>query len=67
MPINRIGGGCAGASAADHLRMRDDVAITLVNPRPQFVERVRLHQSGRAPWMKGRPRMLPAVDQIRSM
>jgi NADH dehydrogenase len=47
MPINKIvviGGGYAGALAANHLRMRDDVAITLVNPRPQFVERVRLHQ-----------------------
>ncbi|GAB3396478.1 FAD-dependent oxidoreductase [Humibacter soli] len=39
-----IGGGYAGALAANHLRMRDDVDITLVNPRQQFVERVRLHQ-----------------------
>ncbi|GII94171.1 NAD(P)/FAD-dependent oxidoreductase [Sinosporangium siamense] len=39
-----IGGGYAGALAANHLRMRADVDITLVNPRPEFVERVRLHQ-----------------------
>ncbi|MFD8531261.1 NAD(P)/FAD-dependent oxidoreductase [Streptosporangium canum] len=39
-----IGGGYAGALAANHLRMRADVDITLVNPRPDFVERVRLHQ-----------------------
>ncbi|MFI7133887.1 NAD(P)/FAD-dependent oxidoreductase [Nonomuraea sp. NPDC050153] len=39
-----IGGGYAGALAANHLRMRADVGITVVNPRPEFVERVRLHQ-----------------------
>ena len=39
-----IGGGYAGTLAANHLRMRDGVDITLVNPRPTFVERVRLHQ-----------------------
>ncbi|NUW34939.1 FAD-dependent oxidoreductase [Nonomuraea sp. SMC257] len=39
-----IGGGYAGTLAANHLRMRADVDITLVNPRPEFVERVRLHQ-----------------------
>lgn len=61
-----IGGGYAGATAANHLRMRaesipgsapyaprgrypqrscpPDVDITLVNPRPKFVERIRLHQ-----------------------
>ncbi|MFC0601221.1 NAD(P)/FAD-dependent oxidoreductase [Streptomyces palmae] len=39
-----IGGGYAGALAANHLRMSADVDITLVNPRPRFVERVRLHQ-----------------------
>jgi NADH dehydrogenase len=39
-----IGGGYAGTTAANHLRMRGDVNITLVNPRPQFVERIRLHQ-----------------------
>ncbi|WP_433257988.1 NAD(P)/FAD-dependent oxidoreductase [Streptosporangium sp. CA-135522] len=39
-----IGGGYAGTLAANRLRMRDDVDITLVNPRPEFVERIRLHQ-----------------------
>jgi NADH dehydrogenase len=39
-----IGGGYAGTLAANHLRTRDDVDITLVNPRPKFVERIRLHQ-----------------------
>ncbi|MFY9921106.1 MAG: FAD-dependent oxidoreductase [Mycobacterium sp.] len=39
-----IGGGYAGVTAANHLRLRDDVDITLVNPRPKFVERIRLHQ-----------------------
>ncbi|MDT5189593.1 MAG: hypothetical protein QOI28_1844, partial [Mycobacterium sp.] len=39
-----IGGGYAGTVAANHLRMRGEVHITLVNPRPRFVERIRLHQ-----------------------
>jgi len=39
-----IGGGYAGTLAANHLRTRGDVDITLVNPRPKFVERIRLHQ-----------------------
>ena len=39
-----IGGGYAGTLAANHLRLRADVDITLVNPRPTFVERLRLHQ-----------------------
>jgi NADH dehydrogenase len=39
-----LGGGYAGTMAANHLRLRTDVDITLVNPRPQFVERIRLHQ-----------------------
>lgn len=39
-----IGGGYAGTMAANHLRLRSDVDITLVNARPQFVERIRLHQ-----------------------
>jgi NADH dehydrogenase len=39
-----IGGGYAGTLAANHLRLRADVDITLVNPRPMFVERIRLHQ-----------------------
>ena len=39
-----VGGGYAGTMAANHLRLRPDVDITLVNPRPVFVERIRLHQ-----------------------
>jgi NADH dehydrogenase FAD-containing subunit len=39
-----IGGGYAGVIAANHLRLRPDIDITLVNPRPDFVERIRLHQ-----------------------
>ena len=39
-----IGGGYAGTLAANHLRMRTDVDVTLVNPRRTFVDRVRLHQ-----------------------
>lgn len=39
-----VGGGYAGVMAANHLRQNPDVDITLINPRPQFVERIRLHQ-----------------------
>ncbi|MCV7381982.1 FAD-dependent oxidoreductase [Mycobacterium alsense] len=40
-----VGGGYSGTLAANALRQRTDaVAITLVNPRPFFVERIRLHQ-----------------------
>ncbi|AHH21775.1 NADH dehydrogenase-like protein [Nocardia nova SH22a] len=39
-----LGGGYAGAVAANRLRVRGDIDITLVNPRPAFVERMRLHQ-----------------------
>ncbi|MER7786744.1 FAD-dependent oxidoreductase [Streptomyces sp. NPDC097640] len=39
-----IGGGYAGVLAANRLTQRDDVAVTLINPRSTFVERVRLHQ-----------------------
>src|ERR1700692_4568353 len=39
-----IGGGYAGTLAANHLRQRKDIEITLVNSRPVFVERIRLHQ-----------------------
>ncbi len=39
-----IGGGYAGTLAANHLRLNADVDITVVNPRPVFVERIRLHQ-----------------------
>jgi NADH dehydrogenase len=39
-----LGGGYAGTLAANRLRKRRDVEITLVNPRPRFVQRLRLHQ-----------------------
>ncbi|MGW7079059.1 NAD(P)/FAD-dependent oxidoreductase [Streptomyces sp. NPDC054866] len=42
-----IGAGYTGAIAAGRLAKRlrrEDVAITLVNPEPDFVERVRMHQ-----------------------
>ena len=39
-----IGGGYAGVAAANRLSGRDDVSVTLVNARPVFVERIRLHQ-----------------------
>jgi NADH dehydrogenase len=39
-----IGGGYAGVMAANRLMLRDDVTVTLINPRPDFVHRVRLHQ-----------------------
>jgi NADPH-dependent 2,4-dienoyl-CoA reductase/sulfur reductase-like enzyme len=40
-----IGGGYAGVMAANRLTQRDDVTVTLINPRAKFVERMRLHQS----------------------
>ncbi|MGO4595217.1 NAD(P)/FAD-dependent oxidoreductase [Leifsonia sp. 2TAF2] len=39
-----IGGGYAGVAAANRLTGQDGVSVTLVNPRPIFVERIRLHQ-----------------------
>jgi NADH:ubiquinone reductase (H+-translocating) len=39
-----IGGGYAGVLAANRLTQRGDVAVTLINSRPTFVERIRLHQ-----------------------
>ncbi|MHA3019707.1 NAD(P)/FAD-dependent oxidoreductase [Mycobacterium sp. BMJ-28] len=39
-----IGGGYAGVLAANHLRQRPGTEVTLVNARPEFVERIRLHQ-----------------------
>ncbi|MFC9662794.1 NAD(P)/FAD-dependent oxidoreductase [Nocardia sp. NPDC127606] len=39
-----IGGGYAGVMAANRLTQRDDVTVTLINPRASFVERIRLHQ-----------------------
>ncbi|GIG93118.1 FAD-dependent oxidoreductase [Plantactinospora endophytica] len=50
MPVRRtkhkvvVGGGYAGTLAASRLRQRDDIDITLVNPRPRFIDRMRLHQ-----------------------
>lgn len=39
-----IGGGYAGVMAANRLTQREDVTVTLINPRPTFVHRIRLHQ-----------------------
>jgi NADH dehydrogenase len=77
-----IGGGYAGTLAANHLNVRSksisgslrscppDVDVTLVNPRPMFVERIRLHQyvarSGSATVEYGRllnPRIRLVVDE----
>lgn len=39
-----VGGGYAGVLAANRLTQADDLNVTLINPRPAFVERIRLHQ-----------------------
>ncbi|WP_246083830.1 NAD(P)/FAD-dependent oxidoreductase [Nonomuraea diastatica] len=39
-----IGGGYAGTLAVNRLRMRADLDITLVNPRPASADRIRSHQ-----------------------
>jgi NADH:ubiquinone reductase (H+-translocating) len=39
-----VGGGYAGVMAANRLTRRDGVRVTMINPRPAFVERIRLHQ-----------------------
>ncbi|MEV7992117.1 FAD-dependent oxidoreductase [Streptomyces sp. NPDC086077] len=39
-----VGGGYGGVTAANSLARREGVSVTLVNPRPHFVERIRLHQ-----------------------
>ncbi|MBW8738626.1 MAG: FAD-dependent oxidoreductase [Streptomyces turgidiscabies] len=39
-----VGGGYAGVMAANRLTQRTDVTVTLINPRPTFVDRIRLHQ-----------------------
>jgi NADH:ubiquinone reductase (H+-translocating) len=39
-----IGGGYAGTMAANRLQQNTSIDITLVNPRPKFVQRLRLHQ-----------------------
>ncbi len=53
-----IGGGYAGTPAANHLRMRPDVDITLVNSRPTFEGRIRreARKPGSLIWPKGGPR-----------
>jgi NADH:quinone reductase (non-electrogenic) len=39
-----IGGGFAGTLAANRLQQNTNIDITLLNPRPEFVQRLRLHQ-----------------------
>ncbi|WP_245992358.1 NAD(P)/FAD-dependent oxidoreductase [Prauserella muralis] len=39
-----VGGGYAGVMAANRVTQRDDVAVTVINPRQAFVPRLRLHQ-----------------------
>ncbi|MUM15363.1 FAD-dependent oxidoreductase [Mycobacterium sp. CBMA271] len=39
-----LGGGYAGTMAANRLQQNPDIDITLVNPREEFVHRLRLHQ-----------------------
>ncbi|CAM3761413.1 FAD-dependent oxidoreductase [Kibdelosporangium persicum] len=39
-----IGGGYAGVMAANRVTQRDNVTVTVINPRPVFVPRLRLHQ-----------------------
>lgn len=39
-----LGGGYAGTMAANRLLAGPDIDVTVVNPRPAFVERIRLHQ-----------------------
>lgn len=53
-----LGAGYTGAIAAGRLARRlrrDDVAITLVNAEPDFVERVRMHQLAVGQELKPRP------------
>ncbi|OIJ68407.1 NAD(P)/FAD-dependent oxidoreductase [Streptomyces mangrovisoli] len=53
-----LGAGYTGAVAAGRLAKRlhrADVAITLVNPEPDFVERVRMHQLATGQDLKARP------------
>ncbi|GGX67091.1 oxidoreductase [Streptomyces minutiscleroticus] len=53
-----LGAGYSGAVAAGRLARRlhrDDVAITLVNAEPDFVERVRMHQLAVGQDLKSRP------------
>ncbi|MFE7462681.1 NAD(P)/FAD-dependent oxidoreductase [Streptomyces sp. NPDC057499] len=53
-----LGAGYTGAIAAGRLARRlhpEDVTITLVNPEPDFVERVRLHQLAAGQDLRPRP------------
>lgn len=53
-----LGAGYTGAIAAGRLAKRlhrEDVTITLVNPEPDFVERVRMHQLATGQDLKPRP------------
>jgi len=53
-----LGGGYTGAIAAGRLARRlhrEEVAITLVNAEPDFVERVRMHQLAVGQSLKSRP------------
>ncbi|MGW6984016.1 NAD(P)/FAD-dependent oxidoreductase [Streptomyces sp. NPDC054932] len=53
-----LGAGYTGAVAAGRLARRlhhEDVTITLVNPEPDFVERVRLHQIAAGQDLRPRP------------
>ncbi|MEV0781722.1 FAD-dependent oxidoreductase [Streptomyces sp. NPDC050423] len=53
-----LGAGYAGATAAGRLAKRlrrEDVAITLVNAEPDFVERVRMHQLAVGQGLRPRP------------
>ncbi|GAA2280947.1 FAD-dependent oxidoreductase [Kitasatospora cystarginea] len=53
-----LGAGYTGGVAAGRLAKRlhrQDVAITLVNPEPDFVERVRLHQVAAGQGLRPRP------------
>ncbi|MEU2389524.1 FAD-dependent oxidoreductase [Streptomyces sp. NPDC007369] len=53
-----LGAGYTGAVAAGRLAKRlhqDDVSITLVNPEPDFVERVRMHQLAAGQDLRPRP------------
>ncbi|MFI7058628.1 NAD(P)/FAD-dependent oxidoreductase [Streptosporangium canum] len=53
-----LGAGYAGAIAAGRLARllrREEVAITLVNAEPDFVERVRMHQLAAGQSLKSRP------------
>ncbi|MFE1291223.1 NAD(P)/FAD-dependent oxidoreductase [Streptomyces sp. NPDC058751] len=53
-----IGAGYTGATAAGRLAKRlhrQDATITLVNPEPDFVERVRMHQLATGQDLKPRP------------